>query len=155
MLFIPDSNIHWGDPGTFFFTVSLLISVNTSSKLGEDLAQGGVIYISMPAYQALEENFRGDLLVRKHAHQLSSADLTCMEILGNTQYPPLPRDDLFEGGQCAINLAIPKNVDSIVAELITNQVEQTGQLVASPIATVETGEGDSMQTEEKQEEGQS
>lgn len=42
MIFVPGTDVHWGDP------------VNTSSKLGQDIAKNGEILITTPVYKAVE-----------------------------------------------------------------------------------------------------
>ena len=42
MIFVPGTDVHWGDP------------VNTSSKLGQDVAKDGEILITTPVYKAIE-----------------------------------------------------------------------------------------------------
>jgi len=46
MLFIEGTDIHWGDP------------VNTSSKLGQDIAESGEILIMPPVRDACQKDAR-------------------------------------------------------------------------------------------------
>merc|ERR1719350_2758386 len=47
VLLVPDTDVHWGDP------------VNTSSKIGQDLADIGEVLISNEVYQGLCADFKG------------------------------------------------------------------------------------------------
>eukprot|EP01130_Rhizamoeba_saxonica_P019220 TRINITY_DN9879_c0_g1_i1.p1 TRINITY_DN9879_c0_g1~~TRINITY_DN9879_c0_g1_i1.p1 ORF type:complete len:349 (+),score=102.42 TRINITY_DN9879_c0_g1_i1:489-1535(+) len=70
MLLVPNSDIHWGDP------------VNTASKLGEDLAENGNIYISEYVYSLVSTQLeqQSNLEYTKLDLSASEADLTSYSI---------------------------------------------------------------------------
>ena len=69
MIFIRDTDVHWGDP------------VNTSSKLGQDIAVGGEILITTPVYKAVETKteFRGTQFIPRKFIK-SHVEFTCYAV---------------------------------------------------------------------------
>lgn len=69
MIFIRDTDVHWGDP------------VNTSSKLGQDIAVGGEILITTPVFKALETNpdFEGTQFIPRKFIK-SHVEFTCYAV---------------------------------------------------------------------------
>jgi class 3 adenylate cyclase len=69
MLFVPGTDIHWGDP------------VNTSSKLGQDLAEGGEIIISNETYEKVKSDPRiGCLTLEPAELERSKVVFKCFKV---------------------------------------------------------------------------
>ena len=69
VLFIEGTDIHWGDP------------VNTASKLGEDLAEDGDIFITAAAYELAKDDARlGKLTFTARTLQTSKVEFNCFAV---------------------------------------------------------------------------
>ena len=79
LLFVEGTDLHWGDP------------VNTSSKLGEDIAEDEDILITVPVYEALSgPEFNGCLFAPQQFIK-SKVEMTAYSVLGKGDEPPPSR----------------------------------------------------------------
>ena len=75
LLFVEGTDLHWGDP------------VNTSSKLGEDIAEDEDILITVPVYEALSgPEFDGCLFAPQQFIK-SKVEMTAYSVLGRGDEP--------------------------------------------------------------------
>jgi len=81
MIFVPGTDVHWGDP------------VNTSSKLGQDIAQNGEILITTPVFKSIERTpqFK-NAQFKSRKFQKSHVEFICYAVhlpteTGSTQRP--------------------------------------------------------------------
>ena len=72
LLLIKGTDVHWGDP------------VNTASKLGQDLAEGGQVLVSEPVHQEVLESepewAAAALEVEAHEFVISKVQITAYEL---------------------------------------------------------------------------
>ncbi|KNC52804.1 uncharacterized protein AMSG_08695 [Thecamonas trahens ATCC 50062] len=68
MLIVPGTNVHWGDP------------LNTASKLAEDIAREGQLYVTQPVWHRLSGEFRRSLRAGTESHTVSKVALQVMRV---------------------------------------------------------------------------
>ena len=109
MIFIRGTDVHWGDP------------VNTSSKLGQDVAVNGEILITTPVYKSIERNpdFQGvQFIPRKFTK--SGVEFTCYAVhpsfvRGQSKRPAHPAMDNADLVTDSFSVGTQCNFDSISA----------------------------------------
>ena len=70
MLFMKGTDIHWGDP------------VNTSSKLGQDIAKNGDILIMPSVYEPLKkDDIFKELTFKEKSFVKSKVELKCYKVI--------------------------------------------------------------------------
>ena len=70
MLVVPGTNVHWGDP------------LNTASKLAEDQARAGELFITGPVYdRTVGMDIYHHVSIRRHVFRISKVDLACVELV--------------------------------------------------------------------------
>ncbi len=72
LLIVPDTVVHWGDP------------VNTASKLAEDVASQGEVYITESIYHQIQSHPSANTMTfRQQSFAISRIELPCFQILKN------------------------------------------------------------------------
>ncbi len=70
LLIVPDTDVHWGDP------------VNTASKLAEDVASRGEVFITESIYQQIQNHPATDAVTfRRRLFTASRIELPCFQIV--------------------------------------------------------------------------
>lgn len=70
LLVVPDTNVHWGDP------------VNTASKLAEDVASHGEVFITESIYHQIRSHpAANSVTFRQQSFAISRIELPCFQIL--------------------------------------------------------------------------